>query len=68
VEVAHSLVLLGHGHCLKVMVIAYGLKIATYQEQIYFVPFLGLQPLNVTVNRVKLAMTAAFNGNLRRSR
>ena len=67
-EVTHPLVLLRHGHCLEVMVIANGLKIATYQEQIYFVLFLGLQPLNMTVNCVKLAMTAAFNGNLKRSR
>jgi hypothetical protein len=68
VEVAHSLVLLRHGHCLEVMVIADGLKISTYQEQIYFVLLLGFQLLNVAVNRVKLAMTAAFNGNLERSR
>ena len=50
------------------MVIADGFKIATYQEQIYFVLFLGLQLLNVAVNRVKLAMTAAFNGNLKCNR
>jgi hypothetical protein len=29
---------------------------------------LGFQLLNVAVNRVKLAMTAAFNGNLKHSR
>jgi len=50
------------------MFIADSFKIATNQEQIYFVLFLGLQFLNVTVNRVKLAMTAAFNGNLKHNR
>jgi len=50
------------------MAIANGLEIAAYEEQIYFVFLLGLQPLNVAVNCVKLAMTAAFDGNLRRHR
>jgi hypothetical protein len=68
VEVTHSLVFLRHGHCLEVMFIADSLKIATNQEQIYFVLLLGLQLLNVTVNRIKLAMTAAFNGNLKCNR
>lgn len=63
-EVTHSFVLLRHGHCLKVIFIANSFKIATYQEQIYFVLFLGLQLLNVAVNCIKFAMTAAFNGNL----
>ena len=42
VKVAHSLVLLRHGHCSEIMVIANGLKIPTNQEQIYFVLLLGL--------------------------
>jgi len=65
VEVTHSFVLLRHGHCLEVIFIADSFKIATYQEQIYFVLFLCLQLLNVAVNCVKFAMTAAFNGNLK---
>lgn len=46
------------------MVIACGLEIATDQEEIYFELLLGLQTLNMAVNRVKLAMAAAFHGNL----
>jgi hypothetical protein len=49
---------------LEVMVIACGLEIATDQEEIYFELLLGLQSLNVTVDRVKLPMAAAFHGNL----
>jgi hypothetical protein len=49
---------------LEVIVIACSLEIATDQEEIYFEPLLGLQPLNVSVDRVKLAMAAAFYGNL----
>ncbi len=46
------------------MVIACGLEIATDQEEIYIVLLLGFQGLNVTVDCVKLAVAAAFNGNL----
>jgi hypothetical protein len=46
------------------MVIACGLEIATDQEEIYFELLLGLQTLNMTVDRVELAMAAAFHGNL----
>jgi hypothetical protein len=46
------------------MVIARGLEIATDQEEIYFELLLGLQPLDVTVDRVKLAVAASFYGNL----
>ena len=67
-EVTHSFVLLRHGHCLEVIFIANSFKIPTYQEQIYFVLFLGLQLLNVAVDCVKFAMTAAFNGNLKWNR
>jgi hypothetical protein len=49
---------------LEVMVIACGLEIATNQEEIYFELLLGLQSLNVIVDRVKLPMAAAFHGNL----
>ena len=49
---------------MEVMVIACGLEIATNQEEIYFELLLGLQRLNVTVDRVKLPMAAAFHGNL----
>jgi hypothetical protein len=46
------------------MFIACGLEIATDQEEIYFELLLGLQSLNVTVDRVKLPVAAAFHGNL----
>jgi hypothetical protein len=46
------------------MVIACGLEIATDEEEIYFELLLGLETLNVTVDRVKLPMAAAFHGNL----
>ena len=59
-KVAHVLVLLGDGHCLEIIVIACGLEIATDQEEIYF----ALEPLNVSVDRVKLAVAATFHGNL----
>lgn len=49
---------------MKVMFIACGLEIATDQEEIYFELLLGLQSLNVTVDRVKLPVAAAFHGNL----
>ena len=64
VEVAHALVLFRDGHCLEVMNIASGLEVATDQEEIYFVLLLGFQPLNVTVDCVKLPVAAAFHGNL----
>ena len=63
-EVAHALVLWGDGHCLEVMAIACGLEVATDQEEIYFVLLLGFQPLNVTVDCVKLPVAAALYGNL----
>ena len=63
-EVTHVFVLLGDCHRVEVMVIACGLEIATDQEEIYFELLLGLQTLNMAVNRVKLAMAAAFHGNL----
>ena len=49
---------------MEVMVIAGCLEIATDQEEIYFEPLLGLQPLNVTIDRVKLSVAATFYGNL----
>ena len=49
---------------MEVMFIACGLEIATDQEEIYFELVLGLQTLNVAVDRVKLAVAAAFDGNL----
>jgi hypothetical protein len=64
VEVGHALVLWGDGHCLEVMAIACGLEVATDQEEIYFVLLLGFQPLNVTVDCVKLPVAAALYGNL----
>jgi len=50
------------------MVIACGLEIATDQEDIYFELLLGLQALDVTVDRVKLPVAATFYGNLAWSR
>jgi hypothetical protein len=49
---------------LKVIVIACGLEIATDKEEIHFELVLGLESLNVTVDRVKLPVAAAFHGNL----
>jgi hypothetical protein len=49
---------------LEVIVIACGLEIATDKEEIYFELFLRFEALNVTVYRVKLAVAAAFHGNL----
>lgn len=46
------------------MFIACGLEIATDKEEIYFELVLQLEGLNVTVDRVKLAVAAAFDGNL----
>jgi hypothetical protein len=46
------------------MVVACGLEIATDQEEIYFELLLGLQTLNVSVDRVELPVAAAFHGNL----
>lgn len=50
------------------MVIACGLEIATDQEEIYFELLLGLQTMDVSVDRVKLPVAAAFHGNLARNR
>lgn len=63
-EVTHALVLFRHCHRLEVALISDSLEVATDQEQIYFVLLLCFQILNVTVNCVKLPMTAAFYGNL----
>jgi len=49
---------------LEVMVVACGLEIATDQEEIYLELVFGLEALDVSVNRVKLAVTAALDSNL----
>jgi hypothetical protein len=46
------------------MFIACGLEIATDKEEIYFELLLRLEPLDMTVDRVKLPVAAAFHGNL----
>jgi hypothetical protein len=64
VKVTHVLVFFRDRHRLEVIFIACGLEITTDKEEIYFVLFSRLEALNVTVDRVKLPMAAAFHGNL----
>lgn len=57
-------VLLRNGHALQVLVVAYGLEVAAYQQEVDGVAVFGLEGLDVSVDGVELAVAAPFNGNL----
>jgi len=52
------------GHALQVLVVAYRLKVPTYQEQIDFIAVSRLEISDVLVNSVQLAVTTSLDRNL----
>lgn len=64
-EATELLVFLGHGHALEVLVVANGLEIAAYEEEVDFVLVPGLELCDVAVDGVELAVAASLYGNLR---